>query len=1559
MNNTDGALNFDASIDFSLIQKAIQQSESLIKNYANTSIAEFAKIDEAVNKVSQHMELLLSKNVSRLGLDLNTTNIPTPKLNNAEEIVKQKVIISEYKGYIKETTEEIKKLQEKQKNLPENGKAWDELNRRVLDSKAGISTFIKEIETAKNKIKELSEGNQIKFGNIDKAKKGVEDLSRTTENETSKMEGYFNKISTGLGVYFSITTLKNFANELIKVRGEFQQNQIAFEVMLKSKAKSDKLMSEIVNFAADSPFGLQSSANAAKQLLAYGSAAEEVKNELKTLGDIAAGVSQPIGDLVYLYGTLRTQGRAYSVDIRQFAGRGIPIYEELAKVMKVNKEEINGLVEAGKIGFPEVQKALQNMAGEGGKFYNLMEKQTESLTGQQEKLKDAIEVMLNDLGTKTQDILGGGISAAAFLVENYEAVIKILGVLVSTYGAYKTALILVNTYEKANASINTITTIINLTRATQGLTTVSRARALALAAEAVAQKALNAVMSANPYVLAATLIVGLTASIWALHDGTTAQERAQSLLNATLENGKKKIDELEGNTNKLVGIINSETKTILDQMTAFNELQKLYPSFLKNLDFHSFKAMSTSDQQKLLNEAINDFDTKKFTSELQEAISMKEKFWSGEIDSSDLDKYLRSKDSNYKYNGLWEQIQTINEYIDKLKEEEEEREKLRKEAEFQNLPEKDKIKFLNDQLDKLKQQKLALEDNIKNANILGDRFSLLPGYLNNTNTALGNVLFKISETTNKVKSLSNDPDKKNRGYWDDVLKNSQEAIDKMETSEKGSKEWNEHVNNIKLARSNLEKYNITFQSTTKGIKSIKTKKEFYPLGSLKYWEEISKKAEDILSKTPINNISLIKKEKQIKLNADREIEKIKKQLAVKNFNEEIEYKQQKYSQYYKWIEILGKDSADKQFEDLIKSGESFSVYLENVKNELLKKQSTNNFSLEDGLNLSIVTDQLNNINGVKSAIDNFKDSISNAKDESRSLFEYLEKILNERNKLDSGETNLIGEQKIEGRIFLNEEEKQAKKEVLNSILNTYRSFEQQRLEIYKLSEEKIKFARENGLEDRISLIKKEQEQLLSELTATEIEGNRLWKSLFSTMEGISLKTFKDISEELQKLINQIKDPEIRGQYQKQLDQYKYSISNPLQRVQDSIKKYNEARKKLNEALKTGDKLQITIATGQAETALKDLSKRFIDLGDQAIGVLNSINKGLNDLGFNTQVTDQLTSSLENVLNIFKGFKGEEINFTQITSGAVGIVTTAFELFDKRSRKLQKRTNKLKSELAEIQRAFSNLEYAASNAIGENYYSAQTDKIKNLQEQQKKLYELIANEQKKSSKKKNKGSIEDWKNQINDINNQIKDIEKQIIESFAQTNFKNLSSQLADVFVNAFSEGKDAAKDFETVFNNVISNAIKNALQMKILEPVVSNFIDSIADYMSGNNNSLSGFNFDHWKTLLSSAGNQFTEALEGFEKFFNVLDPTKMDPLSGAIKGVSEETASLIAGQMNAIRINQVVTTERIVEMLTVLSKIETNTYNLFSIEKIMKGLESYIKSKSGLNDAKAKGILF
>jgi tape measure domain-containing protein len=385
-----------------------------------------------------------------------------------------------------------------------------------------------------------------------------------------------------LGVIGGVTALKNFVTELVNVRGQFQQLEIAFSTMLKSKEKADKLMSELVDIAAKTPFDLQGVASSAKQMIAYGSSAENVGDELVMLGNVAAGVGSQLSEIAYLYGTLRTQGRAYATDIRQFAGRGIPIYEELAKVLGVTKDEVSGLVKEGKVGFKEVEQAFKNMTSESGIYYNLMQEQSKSLTGQLSNLGDAWDTMLNEIGKDTQGIASAGISGLKGLIENYETVGKILIGLIATYGTYKTALIVVRIAQ------DTLTARMELA-------------ILVTKAQTIAQKALNTVMKANPYVLVATVLAGLVATMWAFHDSTTASEKAQQKFNEEQKNFANQEEERKKKIEELIRVIQDETETEFSKIKAYEELQRYSPALSSAYTREQLAVLNLAEANKELN----------------------------------------------------------------------------------------------------------------------------------------------------------------------------------------------------------------------------------------------------------------------------------------------------------------------------------------------------------------------------------------------------------------------------------------------------------------------------------------------------------------------------------------------------------------------------------------------------------------------------------------------------------------------------------------------------------------------------------------------------------------------------------------------------------------------------------------------------------------------------------------------------------------------------------------------------------------------------------------------
>lgn len=292
----------------------------------------------------------------------------------------------------------------------------------------------------------------------------LQGIGQTAETEGDRIDEAFKKIGAAAAGVFAVSQIKNFVTQVATVRGEFQQLEIAFKTMLGSAAQADALMSQLVKTAATTPFGLTNIAQSAKQLLAYGVEADKVNETLIRLGDIAAGLSIPINDLAYLYGTTMVQGRLYTQDLNQFLGRGIPLIEQLAQQFGVAENQVKALVEEGKVGFPEVEQAIINLTNEGSMFGGLMAAQSQSITGQISNIEDAIDTMFNEIGKQNEGVINDALGLVSTLIENWETVGKVLLTVIATYGAYKAAVIAVAAAHKLMNIWGTVQAVLSLSR---------------------------------------------------------------------------------------------------------------------------------------------------------------------------------------------------------------------------------------------------------------------------------------------------------------------------------------------------------------------------------------------------------------------------------------------------------------------------------------------------------------------------------------------------------------------------------------------------------------------------------------------------------------------------------------------------------------------------------------------------------------------------------------------------------------------------------------------------------------------------------------------------------------------------------------------------------------------------------------------------------------------------------------------------------------------------------------------------------------------------------------
>jgi hypothetical protein len=361
--------------------------------------------------------------------------------------------------------------------------------------------------------------------------------------------GKLKETAAMIGVGFGV---KEFGRKVMEVRGQFQQLEMAFNTMLRSESKANDLMNQLVRTAATTPFDLQSVAEGAKQLLAYGTSAEEVNGTLVRLGDIAAGVSIPLNDLVWLYGTTMTQGRMFTQDLRQFQGRGIPIAEEIAKIKGVAVDAVGDLVTAGKVTSDVVKQAIEGMTAEGSKFGGLMEAQSHTITGQISNIEDTIDMMFNSIGQKSEGVINTTLSGVSYVIDHWEQVGKVILAVATAFGTYKAALLAVIAAQKIVAMAKTAEAFISLAK---GITTAKDAMLL-----------FNIATKANPLGLILGIIASAASAFALFGDSTDEATEKQEKFGESADKAAEKAE-------SLFAILQSASSTSKVHKDALNELK--------------------------------------------------------------------------------------------------------------------------------------------------------------------------------------------------------------------------------------------------------------------------------------------------------------------------------------------------------------------------------------------------------------------------------------------------------------------------------------------------------------------------------------------------------------------------------------------------------------------------------------------------------------------------------------------------------------------------------------------------------------------------------------------------------------------------------------------------------------------------------------------------------------------------------------------------------------------------------------------------------------------------
>lgn len=796
---------------------------------------------------------------------------------------------------------------------------------------------------------------------VKEMEKMLNDSMKSSQKETDKLQQSINNLAKGAMAFFTISKAYEFSQKIIAVRSQFQQLEIAFGTMLKSKEKANALMAQMADLAAKTPFGLQEVSEGAKRLLAFQVPAEEVTETLRRMGDVAAGLGVPMERLIHVYGQVKAQGKLMTNDLYQFMNAGIPIIAELSKVVGKSETEIKDMVSAGKIGFAEVQAVIKNMTNEGGLFFNLMAEQSKSLGGQISNLGDSFDQMLNEIGKASEGYISGAIKGVSFLVDNYQTLGKVIAGLIATYGTYRTA-VLVNIALTKGWAVAAKEDAI-----AKGIQTI------ATNAATVATKALNAAMKANPYVLVATAVVGLGAAIWALKDNTTAAEKAQQDYN---NQKQQAIDWEQQHKQKIDDLIESATNQALadtERQKALIALQNEYPNIFAKYDIESLKLadilklkqeIAQYDAEQAVNKRNNDYKNSKSDVE-----TFKE-FMKSPYDRNSYKKYILDTGLYGRINedlrgfilGSENQRKKVLEYLaekSKIKHGDVKGDRVAAwSMDVKNLSEEDIKKELEHRqkliADLQKQKKAGDKWASHGVNFGGDWFAFNEEELQAQSKTLQARLDKLHEQTYEYKDLTK--------KYTQAVKDAEKALDTIKNGGKGKHTEEEFAKIIKEAEDNLKNAKKTLEdhktslSKSKGAKAAKTKTELPTFDYKKAAQEEARREQDFLFQKEQARINIMedgakKRLAIIQLDYDRQEEEIRRrtedQMAAfieqQKAQAEAEGKWKKGQAFNEDTPVINAHRAKLQTEEqqLLASNHDYMLYQqEQVYKELLEKYQT-------------------------------------------------------------------------------------------------------------------------------------------------------------------------------------------------------------------------------------------------------------------------------------------------------------------------------------------------------------------------------------------------------------------------------------------------------------------------------------------------------------------------------------------------------------------------------------------------------------------------------------------
>ncbi len=425
---------------------------------------------------------------------------------------------------------------------------------------------------------------------VQRATSKFRQVSQSAQQESNRMRDALLGVGKAMGLAFSAQQAIAFIKQIVSVRSEIQALEVSFRTLLGSQQASAELMRQMKEFAAATPLQLGDLAKGAQTMLGFNLAPDEIMPMLKAIGDISMGDAQKFQSLTLAFSQMSSVGKLMGQDLLQMINAGFSPLAVMADKTGKSIGELKEEMSAGAISAEMVKQAFIDATSEGGQFYGMLSGQGDTVKGALAQLSGAFTDMFNGIGEQSEGLIKGAVKSVQWLIENYETLGKVLAGIIATYGTYKAVMMTVVALERLQVQL-ALAKMEGMTKQA-ALLDILKAKQLAL------NKAVTSL--ANPYVLLAMAIVGVTYGIYKLATAETEAEKAQRKHNEAIEQGKREIDDYKQAVGEYLEIVRDDTATQRQRYEAYEKLAKLMPQ-LKGKSVEEISQMDTKELDKLLN----------------------------------------------------------------------------------------------------------------------------------------------------------------------------------------------------------------------------------------------------------------------------------------------------------------------------------------------------------------------------------------------------------------------------------------------------------------------------------------------------------------------------------------------------------------------------------------------------------------------------------------------------------------------------------------------------------------------------------------------------------------------------------------------------------------------------------------------------------------------------------------------------------------------------------------------------------------------------------------------